>query len=60
LCDMVKHTSLCGLGKSAPYPVFSTLRHFREEYIEQLRDRPMPNADPQAEHLQPVMGGRES
>lgn len=59
LCDMVKHTSLCGLGKSAPNPVFSTLRHFREEYIEQLRDRPMPNADPQAEHLQPVMGGRE-
>lgn len=34
LCDMVKHTSLCGLGQSAPNPVFSTLRYFREEYLE--------------------------
>ncbi len=32
LCDMVKHTSLCGLGQSAPNPVLSTLRHFRAEY----------------------------
>ncbi|MBD2361666.1 SLBB domain-containing protein [Anabaena minutissima FACHB-250] len=33
LCDMVKHTSLCGLGQSAPNPVFSTLRYFHEEYL---------------------------
>ena len=32
LCDMVKHTSLCGLGQSAPNPVLSTLRYFRDEY----------------------------
>ncbi|MGA7934088.1 MAG: NuoF family protein [Kovacikia sp.] len=32
LCDMVKHTSLCGLGQSAPNPVLSTLRYFPEEY----------------------------
>jgi bidirectional [NiFe] hydrogenase diaphorase subunit len=32
LCDMVKHTSLCGLGQSAPNPVLSTLRYFRNEY----------------------------
>ncbi len=32
LCDMVKHTSLCGLGQSAPNPVLSTLKYFREEY----------------------------
>jgi bidirectional [NiFe] hydrogenase diaphorase subunit len=32
LCDMVKHTSLCGLGQSAPNPVMSTLRYFRAEY----------------------------
>jgi bidirectional [NiFe] hydrogenase diaphorase subunit len=32
LCDMVKHTSLCGLGQAAPNPVLSTLRHFRGEY----------------------------
>ena len=33
LCDMVKHTSLCGLGQAAPNPVLSTLRHFRHEYL---------------------------
>jgi len=32
LCDMVKHTSLCGLGQSAPNPVLSTLHYFRNEY----------------------------
>jgi bidirectional [NiFe] hydrogenase diaphorase subunit len=39
LADMVKHTSLCGLGQSAPNPVLSTLRHFRTEYDEKLSDR---------------------
>ncbi|MDJ0743163.1 MAG: NADH-quinone oxidoreductase subunit NuoF [Xenococcaceae cyanobacterium MO_167.B27] len=33
LCHMVKYTSLCGLGQSAPNPVFSTLRYFRDEYL---------------------------
>jgi bidirectional [NiFe] hydrogenase diaphorase subunit len=33
LCDMVKHTSLCGLGQAAPNPVLSTLRYFRDEYL---------------------------
>jgi bidirectional [NiFe] hydrogenase diaphorase subunit len=37
LCDLVKHTSLCGLGQSAPNPVLSTLRYFRQEYEEKLR-----------------------
>jgi bidirectional [NiFe] hydrogenase diaphorase subunit len=37
LCDMVKHTSLCGLGQSAPNPVLSTLRFFREEYTQLLQ-----------------------
>ncbi|MEB3264622.1 MAG: NADH-ubiquinone oxidoreductase-F iron-sulfur binding region domain-containing protein [Synechococcus sp.] len=32
LCSMVKATSLCGLGQSAPNPVLSTLRFFRAEY----------------------------
>ena len=32
LCQMVKATSLCGLGQAAPNPVLSTLRHFRHEY----------------------------
>ncbi len=33
LCDMVKQTSLCGLGQSAPNPVLSTLRFFEDEYL---------------------------
>ncbi|TFH37978.1 MAG: NADH-quinone oxidoreductase subunit L [Anaerolineales bacterium] len=32
ICKMVKSTSLCGLGQSAPNPVLSTLKFFREEY----------------------------
>jgi bidirectional [NiFe] hydrogenase diaphorase subunit len=32
LCDLVKNTSLCGLGQSAPNPVLSTLRYFANEY----------------------------
>jgi bidirectional [NiFe] hydrogenase diaphorase subunit len=32
LCDVVRNTSLCGLGQSAPNPVMSTLRYFRAEY----------------------------
>jgi bidirectional [NiFe] hydrogenase diaphorase subunit len=37
LCDMVKHTSLCGLGQSAPNPVLSTLRYFRDEYTALMK-----------------------
>ena len=32
LCEMVRDTSLCGLGQAAPNPVMSTLRYFRPEY----------------------------
>jgi bidirectional [NiFe] hydrogenase diaphorase subunit len=42
LADMVKHTSLCGLGQSAPNPVFSTLRYFREEYLAHIQDKSCP------------------
>jgi len=40
LCEMVRHTSLCGLGQNAPNPVVSTLRFFRNEYLELLRQEP--------------------
>lgn len=40
LCDMVKNTSLCGLGQTAPNPVLSTLRYFRNEYEERLKPDP--------------------
>jgi len=40
LCDMVKNTSLCGLGQTAPNPVLSTLRFFRHEYLDLLQPEP--------------------
>ncbi len=38
LCQMVKVTSLCGLGQSAPNPVLSTLLYFREEYLGRMQN----------------------
>jgi bidirectional [NiFe] hydrogenase diaphorase subunit len=38
LCPMVKETSLCGLGQSAPNPVLSTLRYFRNEYLALIQN----------------------
>ncbi|NLC55939.1 MAG: 4Fe-4S binding protein, partial [Armatimonadetes bacterium] len=42
LCQMVKETSLCGLGQTAPNPVLSTLRYFREEYLQHIVDKRCP------------------
>jgi NADH:ubiquinone oxidoreductase subunit F (NADH-binding) len=42
LCDMVKHTSLCGLGQTAPNPVLSTLRFFRDEYLAHIVEKRCP------------------
>lgn len=42
LADTVQATSLCALGKSAPNPVLSTLRYFRDEYLAHLTDRRCP------------------
>jgi bidirectional [NiFe] hydrogenase diaphorase subunit len=36
LCEVVQATSLCGLGQTAPNPVMSTLRYFRDEYEAKL------------------------
>jgi bidirectional [NiFe] hydrogenase diaphorase subunit len=42
LCLLVKGTSLCGLGQTAPNPVLSTLRHFRREYEAHIAERRCP------------------
>jgi bidirectional [NiFe] hydrogenase diaphorase subunit len=42
LCDLVKNTSLCGLGQTAPNPVNSTLRYFRDEYTTHIHDKACP------------------
>jgi bidirectional [NiFe] hydrogenase diaphorase subunit len=45
LCSLVRDTSLCGLGQTAPNPVLSTLQYFREEY-EALLVQPAYLNDP--------------
>lgn len=42
LCDLLKHTSLCGLGQSAPNAVVSTLKSFAEEYRAHIEDHKCP------------------
>lgn len=42
LCHYIKNNSLCGLGQTAPNPVLSTLRYFREEYIAHVVDKKCP------------------
>ena len=42
LCYYIKENSLCGLGQTAPNPVLSTLRFFREEYIAHVVDKKCP------------------
>ncbi|MGC8657761.1 MAG: NADH-ubiquinone oxidoreductase-F iron-sulfur binding region domain-containing protein [Desulfomonilaceae bacterium] len=42
LCDLVKNTSLCGLGQTAPNPVLSTLRYFMDEYKAHIYDKICP------------------
>ena len=42
LCGTVKETSLCGLGQTAPNPVLSTLRYFRDEYVEHIEHKRCP------------------
>ncbi len=39
LAAMIKESSLCGLGQTAPNPVLSTLRYFRDEYEEHIYDK---------------------
>ena len=42
LAHTIKRASLCGLGQSAPNPVLSTMRYFRDEYEAHVRDKKCP------------------
>ena len=42
ISEVIKNTSLCGLGQTAPNPVLSTLRYFREEYDAHINDKRCP------------------
>jgi len=42
LAMVIKDTALCGLGQTAPNPVLSTLRFFKDEYLAHIRDKHCP------------------
>lgn len=42
LCNNVKASALCGLGQTAPNPILSTLRYFRDEYEAHVKDKKCP------------------
>ena len=42
LCYHLKENSLCALGQTAPNPIISTLRYFRDEYIAHIVDKKCP------------------
>ena len=42
LCYSIKNSALCGLGQTAPNPILSTLRYFRDEYIAHVVDKKCP------------------
>jgi NADH-quinone oxidoreductase subunit F len=43
LGNSIRNASLCGLGQAAPNPVLSTIQHFRDEYLEHIRDKRCPS-----------------
>jgi NADH:ubiquinone oxidoreductase subunit F (NADH-binding)/(2Fe-2S) ferredoxin/Pyruvate/2-oxoacid:ferredoxin oxidoreductase delta subunit len=42
LCNVIKDTSLCGLGQTSPNPILSTLDNFYDEYLAHVRDHKCP------------------
>ena len=42
LAHQIKTNSLCGLGQTAPNPVLTTIRYFRDEYVAHIRDKKCP------------------
>ncbi len=42
LANTIKDTALCGLGQTAPNPILSTLRYFRDEYLAHVKDKKCP------------------
>ncbi len=42
LAEKIKKNALCGLGPTAPNPVLTTLKYFREEYEAHIRDKQCP------------------
>ena len=58
MSDEVRTMSLCGLGQSAPNPVKSTIRYFRDEYLAHIRDKECPTATCVALHKYTVISDK--
>jgi NADH:ubiquinone oxidoreductase subunit F (NADH-binding) len=43
LSEAIKRSSICGLGKTAPNPVLTTLRYFRSEYEAHIHEKHCPS-----------------
>ncbi len=56
LATLIKDTSICGLGQTAPNPVLSTMKYFRDEYLAHVNDKTCPAGvckDLQHYHIDP-------
>jgi bidirectional [NiFe] hydrogenase diaphorase subunit len=49
LCDLVRNTSLCGLGQTAPNGILTTLKYFRDEYDHHIAGGACPTCRPSTE-----------
>ena len=59
LCETIKETSLCGLGQTAPNPVLSTLKYFKNEYLEHIEHKRRPAGVCNMEKPAPVAATKE-
>jgi hypothetical protein len=59
LCETIKEASLCGLGMTAPNPVLSTIKYFRNEYIEHIVHKRCPAGVCNMEAPLPVAAEKE-
>ncbi|MCL2064480.1 MAG: NADH-quinone oxidoreductase subunit NuoF [Candidatus Cloacimonetes bacterium] len=48
LGEVVKNTSLCGLGKTAPNPILTTIRYFKDEYLTHINEKKCPAGECEA------------
>jgi len=58
LCELMREASLCGLGQTAPNPVLSTLKYFRDEYAAHIQDRRCPAGQCEALRAPAKEGGQ--
>jgi bidirectional [NiFe] hydrogenase diaphorase subunit len=55
LCELLRETSLCGLGQTAPNPVLSTLKYFPQEYEAHIHEHRCPSG-----HCAMAQAGKEA